>query len=377
MASADIRQQVVASAQRVVVKVGTQSICDASGRPDRIAIGRLAGQIAAALAGGVSITLVASGAIGAGLGELGLAERPGTMPRLQAAAAVGQGQLMRTFHDVFAEHAVRVAQVLVTRDDFDDRTRYLNIRNTLHALDEYGAVAIVNENDTVAVDEIRFGENDVLAAIVASMMGADLLVLLTVVDGLLAGGEVVDVIERVDDETRALVQGERSRLGSGGMGTKLQAADMMIRAGEAAVIANARSEGVLTRILAGERIGTVFAPSERKRKQNQKMSHRRRWIGQATKPAGQVVIDGGAARAIGQGGKSLLPSGITAVVGSFAKGAVVSVVDEEGTEIARGLTNYSSGQIEKIKGLQSDRIADALGDNPYDVVVHRDNMTVG
>ena len=371
MPSADIRQQVVASARRVVVKVGTQSICDRSGRPDRIAIGRLAGQIAAALQDGVSITLVASGAIGAGLGELGLAERPDTMPRLQAAAAVGQGQLMRTFHDVFAEHAVRVAQVLVTRDDFDDRTRYLNIRNTLHALDEYGAVAIINENDTVAVDEIRFGENDVLAAIVASMMGADLLVLLTVVDGVLAGGEVVDVIERVDDETRALVQGERSALGSGGMGTKLQAAEMMIRAGEAAVIANARTDDVLTRVLAGERIGTVFVPA------GQKMSHRRRWIGQATKPSGRVVIDGGAARAITRGGKSLLPSGITAVVGSFAKGAVVSVVDQEGSEIARGLTNYSSAQIEEIKGLQTDRIADALGDNPYDVVVHRDNMTVG
>jgi len=370
MASADVRQEVVASARRVVVKVGTQSICDASGRPDRIAIGRLAGQIAGAIQDGVSITLVASGAIGAGLGELGLSERPATMPHLQAAAAVGQGQLMRTFHDVFAEHAVRVAQVLVTRDDFDDRTRYLNIRNTLHALDEYGAVAIINENDTVAVDEIRFGENDVLAAIVASMMGADLLVLLTVVDGLLADGQVVDVVDRVDDETRALVRGERSRLGSGGMETKLQAADMMIRAGEAAVIANARTECVLTRILAGERIGTVFVPADRK------MSHRRRWIGQATKPAGRIVIDDGAARAIGQGGKSLLPSGITAVAGTFDKGAVVSVVDATGSEIARGLTNYSSGQIERIKGLQTDGIAAVLGDNPYDVVVHRDNMTV-
>ena len=167
------------------------------------------------------------------------------------------------------------------------------------------------------------------------------------------------------------MQGERSALGSGGMGTKLQAAEMMIRAGEAAVIANARTDDVLTRVLAGERIGTVFVPA------GQKMSHRRRWIGQATKPSGRVVIDGGAARAITRGGKSLLPSGITAVVGSFAKGAVVSVVDQEGSEIARGLTNYSSAQIEEIKGLQTDRIADALGDNPYDVVVHRDNMTVG
>ena len=365
------RQHIIANARRVVVKVGTQSICEASGRPDRGAIARLAEQIAAAMQGGVAVTLVASGAIGSGLGELGLAQRPKTMPHLQAAAAVGQGQLMRTFHDVFADCGVRVAQVLVTRDDFDDRTRYLNIRNTLGALDEYGALPIINENDTVAVDEIRFGENDVLSAVVASMMGADLLVLLTVVDGLLREGKVVDVVERVDDEIMALVQGERSRLGSGGMATKLQAADLMIRAGEAAVIANAGTDRVLTRILAGERVGTVFVPAE------QKMSHRRRWIAQASRPAGKIVIDRGAIGAIAQQGKSLLPSGITEVVGMFPKGAVVSVVDAEGNEIARGLTNYSSVQIEKIKGLHTAHIADALGDKPYDVVIHRDNMTVG
>jgi len=271
---------------------------------------------------------------------------------------------------VFAEYGVRVGQVLVTRNDFDDRTRYLNIRNTLHALAEYGALPIINENDTVAVDEIRFGENDVLAAIVASMMGADLLVFLTVVDGLMKDGRVVDVIERVDDEAMALVRAERTALGTGGMGTKLQAADVMIRAGEAAVIANAATEGVLTRILAGEHLGTVFVPAERK------MSHRRRWIGQASRPAGKVVIDRGAAGALAHKGKSLLPSGITEVVGTFAKGSVVSVVDSEGNEIARGLTNYSSAQIEKIKGLKTAQIADALGDNPYDEVIHRDNMTV-
>lgn len=370
MSPTDTRKRIIANARQVVVKVGTQSICDETGRPDRAAIGRLAEQIAAAMQGGISVTLVASGAIGAGVGELGLAERPRTMPHLQAAAAVGQGQLMRTFHDVFAEYDVRVAQVLVTRDDFDDRTRYLNIRNTLRALDQYGALPIINENDTVAVDEIRFGENDMLAAIVASMMGADLLVLLTVVDGLLADGEVVDVIRQVDDETMALVQAECSKFGTGGMVTKLEAADLMIRAGEAAVIANAATEGVLTRILAGERVGTVFVPAERK------MSHRRRWIGQATRPAGQVVVDQGAAAALADKGKSLLPSGITRVAGTFGKGAVVSVVDESGSEIARGLTNYSSAQIERIKGLHTSEIAGALGDKPYDVVIHRDNMTV-
>jgi len=371
MPARDTRERIIANARQVVVKVGTQSICDAAGRPDRGAIDHLAEQIASAMRRGVSMTLVASGAIGSGLGELGLPERPKTMPHLQAAAAVGQGQLMRTFHDVFAEYGVHVGQMLLTRDDFDDRTRYLNIRNTLHALAEYGALPIINENDTVAVEEIRFGENDVLAAIVASMMGADLLVFLTAVDGLMKDGRVVDVIERVDDEAMALVRSDRTALGSGGMGTKLQAADIMIRAGEAAVIANAAAENTLTRILAGENVGTVFVPARRR------MSHRRRWIGQASRPAGKVVIDRGAASAIAERGKSLLPSGIAAVTGTFGKGAIVSVVDSDGAEIARGLTNYSSAQIEKIKGLKTAQIADALGDNPYDEVIHRDNMTVG
>ncbi len=365
-----IRKALAGSARKVVVKVGTNAICDEAGRLNRRAAGRLAGQIAALMHSGLSVTLIASGAIGAGIGELDLRARPKTLPRLQALAAVGQGQLMRTFHDLFARRGIRIAQVLLTRDDFQDRTRYLNIRNTLASLAEWGALPIINENDTVAVDEIAFGDNDILAALVSAMLGADLTVFLTTVDGVIKDGEVVDVIEQVDEKAMGLAGSERSALGSGGMSSKLSAAGLVTRAGETAVIANARTPRVLERLLAGERIGTVFVPAQRK------LSSRRRWIGQAARPAGKIVIDEGAARALSQRGKSLLPSGIVAVSGRFQRGDTVAVVDKTGGEIARGLANYSAQQVDKIKGLRSSQIAKQLGNKPYDEVIHRDNMTV-
>ncbi len=365
-----IRERNVAGARRVVVKVGTNAICDNAGLLDRKVISSLTGQIAEVVGTGVEVTLVASGAIGAGMGELDLSDRPRTVPQLQAAAAVGQGQLMRAFHDSFRRRGVRVAQVLLTRDAFEDRTRYLNIRNTLSALREYRALPIINENDTVAVDEIRFGDNDTLAAMVANMIGADLLVFLTNVDGVLKVGRVLDVIGRVDDEAMSLAGEGRSRLGSGGMAGKLAAAQLVTRAGEVAVIANAATPKVITRILAGERLGTVFLPATRK------MSSRRRWISQAARPAGRIVIDAGAAKALTHRGKSLLPSGVLAVSGKFDKGATVVVLDQAGREIARGLTNYPAVQIDQIKGMKTSQIAHALGDKPYDEIIHRNNMTL-
>ncbi len=368
MSAGEVRKA-VAEARRIVVKVGTNAITTKTGRLDRRVVSGLAGQIAAAMKSGVSVTLVTSGAIGSGLGELQLAERPKNMPMLQAVAAVGQGQLMRTFHDALARRGVKVAQVLVTRDDFEDRTRYLNIRNTLVALEEYGALPILNENDAVAVDEIRFGDNDIIAAHLTNLLAADLLVLLSNVDGVMAEGRVLDVIERVDDSARSLAAGRSSR-GSGGMASKLEAARMVTHAGEPAVIANSRQPRVLTRLLAGEHVGTVFVPAR------QKMSSRRRWIGQASRPGGRVAVDDGAARALTRHGRSLLPSGVTAVSGSFEKGATVAVVDSAGKEIARGLCNYSSVQLDKIKGLRTSQIVKTLGDKPYDEVIHRNNMTL-
>jgi glutamate 5-kinase len=371
MPSAQVRQQIVARARRIVVKVGTNAITDAGGRLDHQVVADLAAQIASVMRSGASVTLVASGAIGAGLAELDLPGRPKRLPLLQATAAVGQGQLMRTFHDAFAAHRIKVAQVLVTRDAFEDRTRYLNVRNTLKALADLGAMAIINENDAVAVDEIRFGDNDIIAALVANMLGADLLVLLSGVDGVLKDGAPVDIIDRVDDQTLALATSQRSRLGSGGMASKMSAAGMVTRAGSAAVIANSRTPNVLVRLLAAEKLGTVFAPAKRK------MSSRRRWIGQASRAAGRLVIDDGAAKALAHQGKSLLPSGILAVGGRFPKGAIVTVVDSAGRQVARGVTNYSSEQIDRIKGLKTSQIAKVLGDKPCDEVIHRNNMTTG
>ena len=352
------------------MKVGTSAITDETGRLDQRTVRRLAGQIADVMKSGISVTLVASGAIGAGMAELDLPARPRTLPMLQAVAAVGQGQLMRTFHDAMQRRKLRVAQILLTRDDFADRMRYLNIRNTLIALHEAGVLPILNENDAVAVDEIRYGDNDIIAAHVTNMLGGDLLVMLTTVDGVMKGATVLDVIERVDEEVMALATRGVNRLGSGGMSSKLTAAGLVIRAGEAAVIANARTPNVLKRLLEGEKIGTVFVPARRK------LTSRRRWIGQAARTTGQIIIDPGASRALLERGKSLLPSGIRSVKGNFPKGATVSVLDIHGNEIARGLTNYPSGQLEKIRGRRTSQIAKILGDKPYDEVIHRNNMTL-
>jgi glutamate 5-kinase len=354
-----------------VVKVGTSSICHEGGGVNRPAVEALAAQIAAVRARGVGVALVASGAIGAGRAELGLKARPRSLPELQAVAAVGQGQLMREFHDVFEGLGIPVAQVLLTRDDFEDRQRYLNIRNTLWALERFGALPVINENDTVGVEEIRYGDNDMIAALVTSMLRADLLIFLTPSGGLLKDGQVVELVQDLSPEVLALASEEKSRLGSGGMGSKLSAAGAVMKAGEAAVIASAAEERVLERILDGQKVGTVFAPARRK------ISSRRRWIGQASRAQGKILIDDGAAAALLQKGKSLLPSGVKGVLGQFERGATVSVIDRAGRQIARGLVNYSAAQLDRIKGLKTTQIAKVLGQKPCDEVIHRNNMTIG
>ncbi len=358
------------NARRIVVKVGTAALTDEAGRLDEQFISDLCRQISGIAEAGVEVALVSSGAIGAGMAELGLTAKPGTLPMLQAAAAVGQGQLMRTFHDAFGTLGLKVAQMLVTRGDFEDRTRYLNIRNTIAALHEMNVIPVVNENDTVAVDELegRFGDNDIVAAMVTNMLRADALIMLTVVDGVMADGKVLDVVTGAD--ASELVDNSLSRGGSGGMGTKLQAAHVVASAGEAAVIANARTPDILPRLLSGEKLGTVCIPAEGK------MSSRRRWIRQAARSAGKITVDEGAAKAMQEGGKSLLPSGIMAVTGNFQRGDTVEILDNAGKQIARGLTNYSSGDIDTIKGLKTSQIPDAIGEKPYDEVVHRNNMVV-
>jgi len=360
----------LAVVRRLVIKLGTSAICDRAGRLEFKTIRGLARQISALIHGGREVTLVASGAIGAGVGELDLAERPRTMPELQAVAAVGQGRLMDAFHDAFARRGVHVAQVLLTREDFEDRTRYLNIRNTLRALHEMGILAIINENDAVAIDEIRYGDNDTIAAHVTGMLAAEMLVFLSSVDGVMDGGRRVSIIEHGDDSAVGLVTAEKSRLGSGGMASKIAAARLATSSGEIAVIANSRTPNVVTRILAGRDVGTLFVPSERK------LSSRMRWIGHASRPSGRLIVDDGATAALVDGGKSLLPAGVAEVVGRFGKGDTVSIVDSTGREIARGMTNYDSDALGRIKGLKTHQIAQVLGEKLYDEAVHRNNMTL-
>lgn len=371
MPSTQVRQKIVRSARRVVVKVGTNVLTDSSGRLDPRVIASLCRQVSRLIESGRQMVVVSSGAVGAGVGLLKLPGRPKDLAMLQASAAVGQGMLMKIFERNFARHGRHAAQILVTRSDFEDRRRYVNIRRTLDALHRVGAVPIINENDTVAVDELRFGDNDLIAALTANLVQADLLAILSSVDGLIREGQVVDFVQAVGEEAFGLVQKSRSALGVGGMQAKLQAIYLATQAGVDAVLANGRKRSVLDRvILDGERMGTVFAGSRNR------MAARRGWIAMAVRPAGQLVVDAGAARALVSGGKSLLPSGLTDVVGQFDRDAVVAVVDADGRELARGQVNYSAHEIAKIKGRKSAEIAAILGEKPADEVIHRNNLIV-
>ena len=274
----EVRIQHLSGVKTAVVKLGTQLLTDATGQLDVAFIAAIAKQVAELRQRGLSVTIVSSGAIGAGLAELGLSSRPSDLGRLQAVAAVGQRRLMDTWAAAFEPFKLPVAQLLLTREDVDHRTRFLNVRNTIHAVQELGAIPIINENDTISTDEIvkiTFGDNDILAALVASALRAHLLVLLSVVDGLLdASGKSVRLVESIE-QARQLVREEKAALGKGGMNSKLEAARMVTDAGEAMVVANGRDKDVLPRILAGEEIGTLFAPSAKKR------SSRSRWINAA------------------------------------------------------------------------------------------------
>lgn len=364
------RQKLLSSVRSMVVKIGTNVVTRDDGQLDKPAVRRLADQIAELRRRGLHVTVVSSGAIGAGVSQLRLGVRPKNMALLQAAAAVGQPALMNIFDAALSRHRLRAAQMLLTRADFEDRRRYLNVRNTLGALHQFGTVPIVNENDTVAVDEIRYGDNDILAALVTNLLRADLLVMLTVVDGLIRNGEVVELVERIDESIRRAATPATSALGTGGMDTKLRAAKMVTDAGEAVLIANGRTRNILPRLLAGVLLGTLFVPTRAK------MTSRKRWIALAVRPAGQVVVDDGAAAALRQGGKSLLPIGVIAVRGRFERGEVVRVVDATGQPIAQGMVNYGVADLRKIKGLRSDQLAQAVGGACRDEVIHRNNLVL-
>jgi glutamate 5-kinase len=372
------RKQILDAAQTCVVKVGSRVLTGPDGRLDRDQVGNLAAQLTQLAEQGKQVVLVSSGAVASGVGKLGLAGRPTDLAQLQAVAAVGQAHLIQTYEQFFSERGKHAGQVLLIADDLDDRIRYLNVRNTLLSLLRMGVIPVINENDTVAVDELMttFGDNDRLAAMVAGLLPRPVLIILSDVQGLYdrdpasEGAKVISQVEQVDQSILNLVIDRRTGLSKGGMGSKLKAAQFVTGSGSGVVIAGGRTQGVLTRIFSGEDIGTLFMP------QSRSMAPRKRWIGFTAQAAGKIAIDDGAVKAIVNEGRSLLAIGIADVSGQFEKGDVVAIVDKAGDEIARGLVNYTAAEVRQIRGCRSPRIAEILGQRPYDEVVHRDNMAI-
>lgn len=373
-----LRQEIATAAHTIIVKVGTRVLTGAGGTLNQQRVAALAEELHQAIASGRKVALVTSGAVGAGLGQLGLARRPTNLAELQAVAAVGQSHLIEAYDRGLRAHGRHAAQLLLTAEDLDDRTRYLNVRNTIRSLFEFGAVPIINENDTVSTDELRttFGDNDRLAAMVTNLVQAPLLVLLSDVDGLFDGdpsdpaSRRISTVMRLDDRILGLVRDKATGLSKGGMASKLNAARIATAAGENVIIANGREPGSLAKIIAGEEVGTLFVA------QGQALPAWKRWIGYTAQPRGHLVLDAGARRAVESQGRSLLAIGVVDVSGKFKKGDVVAVRDAQGGEFARGLTNYSAEEIARIKGLKTEQIAVTLGYCPYDEVIHRDNMAV-
>jgi len=363
--------------RRLVVKIGSGLITAPDKGPDARRIGALADDIAA-VGEGREIVIVSSGAIATGMARLGLPARPRSIPEKQAAAAVGQSALMWHYEAAFKRHGIQVGQVLLTAQDIGDRARYLNARNTLLALLRFGVLPIVNENDTVAVEEIKVGDNDNLSALVAGLIDADLLVLLTDVDGLYTEDPAVSAAARkldsVDEVTGDIERMAWSGTGAGsvgGMATKLQAAQKAAASGVPMVIGSGRHEGVLARILKGEPVGTYFAPKA------DRLGARKRWIAFAVVPQGRLRVDAGALEALTHRKKSLLPSGIVHIEGEFAAGEVVAVVAQgDGRELGRGLVNFDAGELRKIRGAKTRQIEERLGYRSADEVIHRDNLVV-
>ena len=355
------RRDILSRARTLVVKVGTNVLATADDQLDAERIHSLAEQIHGVCQTGRKLVLVSSGAIGAGMGLLGLKERPKDLPHLQAAAATGQAHLIHLYDKVLRTHGYHAAQLLLTANDFKNRGRYLNVRNTLLTLSEFRTIPIVNENDTVSTEEIKLGDNDRLAAMVANLLPADVLILLSVVDGLLTGdphvadSRRIPFVEQYDEELLKLVGAAKSPLGIGGMRSKLDAVRTATAVGTHVVIANGKRPNVLAEILAGDDVGTLFVAEQ------DALPAWKRWIGYTLPPKGRMVLDDGARQAIVEKGRSLLAIGIRTVDGDFARGEVVSLVDLRGEEFARGLTNYDAVAARAVAGKRTDKITELFG----------------
>ncbi|HUT55557.1 MAG TPA: glutamate 5-kinase [bacterium] len=365
------------SAKKIVVKIGSHALADKRGGLDRAVFKSVAGDVAALKDAGKSVAIVSSGAILAGRSRLGLMGRELNIPQKQAAAAVGQNELMAHWARAFGRFQIETGQVLLTAEDLGDRGRFLNSRNTMEELLRLRVVPVINENDTVAVEEIRYGDNDFLSTLVVSLMQADLLIILTDIAGLCAedpaqnpAAPVLSLVMESDTGLFACAGPSHSGVGSGGMATKIEAARTAARRGVPTVIANAKTPSIIARIVKGEEMGTLFVPEGRPLKE------KKYWMAFAGEAKGRVTVDDGARRALEERGKSLLPSGVTEVSGEFVKGDVVEVADANGREIARGLTQYSGDDLARIKGRKSSEIAAVLGEKLYDEVIHRDDLVL-
>lgn len=371
-------RQIMTRAGTLVVKVGSSLLASIQGGLDTAFIARLVGQIATLMDQGRKIVLVSSGAVAAGTAELGLPERPVDLSLIQAAAAVGQGALMQIYRQLFLCYRRNAAQVLLTRDNLHDRQRFLHARNALLAILAQGAVPVVNENDVVAVEELRLkmGDNDTLAVSAAQLADADAVVLLSDVDGLYdrppsePGARLVPEVRELTDDIVGMAGVSISGVGTGGMLSKVNAARAANLANIPLLVANGKGEGVLRDIMEGREVGTIFIPPGRR------TSSYRQWIAYGRSPDGQVRVDAGAKRALVTAGKSLLPIGVREVAGEFIEGDTVALADLEGREFARGLSNFSAGDLRRVMGRRSSELSEVLGHHCDETVVHRDNLVI-
>jgi glutamate 5-kinase len=365
------------SVRRVVVKIGSSLLTSKGQGLNPKKIDRLAGDLSRLRKSGKEVLVVSSGAIVSGLEKLALKQQPKTLPLKQAAAAVGQSYLMWAYERSFKARGLKVAQILLNRDDLTDRGRFLNSRNTLTALLELGVIPIINENDTVAVEEIRFGDNDNLAGLVTHLADAQLLVILSDVEGLYsadprlnAEAGLIPEVREVTPAIEALAGGTSGLEGVGGMTSKIQTAKKVASYGVPTVIASGTIPGTLNGIVNGKPIGTVVWP------RSTRLTSRKQWIAHTLRPKGWLILDDGAVEAIRSGGRSLLPSGIREVDGGFSAGDAVSCMDRQRREVAKGLVNYDSDEVSRIKGVKTAEIEKILGRKDYDEVIHRDNLVV-
>lgn len=372
----DTRKE-LARAKRIVVKVGTSTLTYSTGKLNFNRIEKLVRELSDLQNQGKEIILVTSGAVGAGMDRLGLKERPKSIPEKQALAAVGQGILMHTYEKLFAEYGQMVAQVLLTRENSVKHKQYSNCRNALLTLLKMGVIPVINENDAVAVDELKIGDNDTLSATVATLVDADVLIILSDIDGVYTANPQTDksakLISEIIDitpEVESLAGGAGSKLGTGGMYTKIQAAKIAVNSGVAMIIASGGQDAIVRNIIEGKVYGTIFPAKECH------LKVRKSWLAFGTRIAGDIIVDEGCEKAMLKEGSSLLAAGIVAVDGNFLSGNTVRVLSSAGREIARGIVNYNGKELQKIIGKNTKQFSEILGEKVYDEVIHRDNMVL-